>query len=199
MQEIVIATEDILSESVAKRLVAETRSRFVVANALRRNGAGYLRSRFRSFCDIARRTPVLLIADLDTTACPSALIDTWSRRDAIPDQLLFRIAVRQIESWILADREGIAKFLSVRVANIPKAPDALGNAKHSLLRVAQKAPRSIRDDLVAERNAIAAQGLGYNDLLSKFVRTTWNPRNAASRSGSLDRARMRLSELAKER
>lgn len=199
MQEIVIATEDVLSESVARRLVAETRSRLIVGSTIRRNGAGYLRSKFRSFCEIARRTPVLLIADLDTTTCPSALINTWSHRDAIPGQLLFRIAVRQIESWILADREGFAKFLSVKVANIPKVPDALINAKHSLLKVAQKAPRSVRDELVADREAIAAQGLGYNDLLSKFVRTTWNPRNAASRSGSLDRARMRLSELAKGR
>lgn len=199
MREIVIATEDVLSESVARRLVGETRSRLVVGNTIRRNGAGYLRSKFRNFCEIARRTPVLLIADLDTAACPPAMIDIWSRRDAIPGRLLFRIAVRQIESWILADREGIAKFLSVRVANIPKAPDALGNAKHALLQAAQKAPRSLRDELVAERNAIAAQGLGYNDLLSKFVRTTWNPRNAASRSGSLDRARKRLSELAKAR
>lgn len=199
MQDIVIATEDALSESVAQRLVAETRSRLTVSNMIRRNGAGYLRSKFRSFCEIARHTPVLLVTDLDTTTCPSALIETWSSRDGIPGQLLFRIAVRQIESWILADREGIAKFLSVKVANIPKTPDALTNAKQSMLQVAQKAPRSIREELLADRDAIAAQGLGYNDLLSKFVRTSWNPRNAASRSGSLDRARMRFAELARGR
>lgn len=197
MREIVIATEDVLSESVARRLVAESSSRLIVGQALRRNGAGYLRSRFRNFCEIARRTPVLLIADLDTATCPPDLLHAWSRRDAIPGQLLFRIAVRQIESWILADREGIAKFLSVGVAKIPKAPDTLGNAKHTLLRVAQAAPRRIRGELVAERNAIASQGLGYNDVLSKFIRNAWNPKNAASRSGSLNRARKRLSELAR--
>lgn len=199
MQDIVIATEDVLSESVAERLVAETKSKLAVCNRIRKNGAGYLRSRFRNFCEIARLTPVLLVADLDTNTCPSALIEDWSRRDRNPGQLLFRVAVRQIESWILADREGIAKFLSVRVVHIPKTPDALTNAKQSLLRVAQKAPRKIREELVADRGAIASQGLGYNDLLSRFVRTSWNPKNAASRSDSLDRARMRLAELAKGR
>lgn len=150
----------------------------------------------RSFCQIARRTPVLLLTDLDAEECPARLIDDWSRRDAIPERLLFRVAVRQVESWLLADRDGMARLLKVSIRQLPRDPDVLPDAKRSLLLLAQRAPRTIRDDLVAESGATAAQGLGYNAVLSNFVRTSWDPSKAVLRSNSLARARRRVNELA---
>ncbi len=196
MRPVVLATEDALSEAVGQRLVEDTRSDLAVTQLLRRGGFGYLRSRMRKFCELARRTPVLLLTDLDREECPATLIEDWSRRDAIPEQLLFRVAVRQVESWLLADRDGIARLLKVSVRQFPPDPDALPDAKRSLLQLAQRAPRAVREDLVAESGATAAQGLGYIAVLSNFVRTSWDPSRAAHRSNSLARARMRLTELA---
>lgn len=196
MRPVVLATEDALSEAVGQRMVEDADSGLTVTQTLRQGGFGYLKSRMRSFCELARRTPVLLLTDLDTEECPATLIEDWSRRDAIPKRLLFRVAVRQVESWLLADRDGMARLLKVSTRLLPRDPDVLPDAKRSLLQLAQRAPRAIREDLVAESGAAAAQGLGYNAVLSSFVRTSWNPSRAEHRSSSLARARMRVSELA---
>ena len=196
MQAVALATEDALSEAVGQRLIAAVGGGLTVTQTLRKRGSGYLKSSMRKFCELARRMPVLLITDLDSEECPSTLIENWARRDAIPDQLSFGVAVRQVESWLLGDAEGLARFLSISARRLPRDPDSLPNAKHVLLRLAQGAPRAIRDELVAEPGAIAAQGLGYNEVLSEFVRKKWNPAAAATRSDSLARARRRLADMA---
>ncbi len=196
MRRLVLATEDALSEAIGQRLVDDTGSDLTVTERLRRRGFGYLKSRIRNFCEIARRAPVLLLTDLDTEECPATLIDDWSRRDTIPRQLLFRVAVRQVESWLLADRDGMAHLLRISVRHVPLDPDALPDAKRSLLQLAKRAPRAVREDLVGESGSTAAQGLGYNSVLSNFVRTSWDPSRAGQQSNSLARARRRLNELA---
>lgn len=168
----------------------------MVTLRLRRGGSGYLRSRMRNFCELAGQMPVLLLTDLDTAQCPMTLIGAWSRNNAIPDRLIFRIAVRQVESWLLADRESIASLLKVSLRRLPGNPDKLPDAKRFLLQLAGKAPRRVREELVVARGATAGQGLGYNTFLSDFVRSRWNPSRAAMRSDSLNRARLRLAELA---
>ena len=196
MRPVVLATEDALSEAVGQRIVEDAGSGLAVRQTLRRDGFGYLKARMRNFCELARHTPVLLLTDLDTEECPATLITDWSRRDKIPKQLMFRVAVHQVEAWLLADRDGMARLLKVSVRHVPRDPDALPNAKRSLLHLAQRAPRAIRDALVVERGAVAAQGLGYNAVLANFVRTAWDPCKAVRRSNSLARARMRVNELA---
>ncbi len=196
MRPLVLATEDVLSEAVGRRLVVEANSGLTVAQALGRRGFGYLRSKVRNFCELARVTPVLLLTDLDDADCPPALIEDWADRDQVPPLLLFRVAVRQIESWLLADREGVAGLLGINAANISRDPDALPDAKSELLRLAQRARRDVKGDLVKQVGSIAAQGIGYNAVLCDFVRTRWNPTRAAGQSNSLARARKRLADLA---
>jgi hypothetical protein len=191
-----LATEDELSEVVGQKLVSDVGGDLMVTMQLRRGGFGYLRSRMRNFCELARQMPVLLLTDLDAVQCPMTLIRDWSRNDAIPDGLLFRVAVRQIESWLLADRESMANFFKVSLRRLPRNPDELPDAKRLLLELASEAPRKLREELLAVRGATAGQGLGYNALLSDFVRVRWNPASAAMRSDSLSRARLRLAELA---
>ena len=95
----ILATEDVLSEAVGERLIDEfSFGRLVVSQRIRRNGFGYLRSRFPSFCKMAERQPVILFTDLDRADCPMTLIEDWTRGTAIPDRLLFRVAVREIDA-----------------------------------------------------------------------------------------------------
>jgi hypothetical protein len=199
MRNLALATEDELSEVVGLKLVDAAGADVAVSLTIRRNGFGYLKSKMRNFCELARTMPVLLLTDLDTALCPSAMIGEWSRKDAVPSGLLFRVAVRQVESWLLADREGMANLMDVSVRQLPSNPDSLPDAKRFLLQLANKAPRKVRDELLASRGAMARQGMGYNALLSDFVRLRWNPIKAATRSDSLSRARSRLSLLADRR
>lgn len=196
MLSVALATEDALSEAVGLRLIGGAGNDLEVVQKLRRGGSGYLRSSMRKFCELARIMPVVLITDLDNEECPATLIDVWARHDTVPKLLTFRVAVRQIESWLLGDAEGIAGFLKVNANSLPRNPDSLRDAKRHLLKLAQRSPRALRDELLAETGAIAAQGLGYNEVLSQFVRTGWDPSAAAGRSDSLARARRRLAEIA---
>ena len=195
MDSIYLAVEDVVSEAVGKRLIREYTS-FHINTPLRRDGNGYLRTRLKNFCEIANHTPFLLITDLDRIACPPSLIENWTNKNAffVPEKMLFRIAVTAIESWLLADHEAMRLFLGKK-AKLPPHPDALDNPKKTLLKLAQSAPKKIRDDLIGDNKAIASQGLGYNARLAEFVHNSWSPERAMLRSESLLRSLQRLKEL----
>lgn len=196
---IALATEDALSEAVGRRLIAESPLASAHVFAHRRNGFGYLRSQMGSWREMAGWQVVLLVTDLDTFECPLALIQDWAgQRQRLPDHLLLRVAVREIESWVLTDHEAIRRLIGKK-GKLPPEPDLLPDPKQYLLRLASGAPRDVRDDLVGRkgRDAAASQGTGYNARLTEWVRMEWSPERAAERSPSLARARRALARLAK--
>jgi hypothetical protein len=110
---------------------------------------------------------------------------------------LLRVAVREVEAWLLADHDAVRLFFGRGAAGrLPDPTDAIADPKQFLLELARLAPRDIRDDLRPAPGALSAQGLGYNVRLTQFVRENWDPRRAARRSLSLARTRHRLRELA---
>ncbi|MDR3620523.1 MAG: hypothetical protein P4L85_14325 [Paludisphaera borealis] len=133
---IVLATEDELSEQVGLCLAEE--AGLEVGQRLGKRGNGYLRGRITNFCEMARQRPVLLITDLDRTSCASALISDWMGTRSRPDGLIFRVAVREVESWLLADHEGMTELLGAKVGKLPNAPDELPDPKQKLLALAQR-------------------------------------------------------------
>lgn len=194
-----LATEDELSETVACRLVADFLPDFEIGSLLRRNGSGYLRSRLGNFCQMARREAVLLITDLDDQDCAPQMRAAWLNRQEAPTFLVFRIAVREIESWLIADAEAFSDFFGVRRRIVPRDPDALDDPKRSILQMARSASREIRLEVLATRGAISSQGIGYNRVLGEFVRTSWSPARASEASESLRRAIFRITALQEGR
>lgn len=195
MTGIALATEDYLSEIVCLRLLKELEGKLTPQLLLRKGGSGYLKSNIRKWCELSNTLPVLILTDLDNTKCPLLLIQSWLEKDKKPDNLLIRVAVREIESWLIADYEAIQDFLNSK-ERLSVKPDEIQDPKQYLLNLAKKAPRQIRDDLVQVNKGSIRQGLGYNNLLAKFVTETWDPERAAARSPSLAKARMRLSDLS---
>lgn len=191
-----LATEDELSEAVGLRLLREVHWPTNSLQLLRRGGNGYLRSKMSNWCQLSTLYPVVVITDLDNSACPGALLDHWYGAQTRPDNLLLRVAVRQIEAWLLADHKAMRGLLG-KNQKLPPKPDVLPNAKQYLLQVAQSAKREVRMELVAAQGAGASQGIGYNAVLSHMVANDWSPIEAANRSESLMRALHRLKELAK--
>lgn len=192
---VALATEDELSEAVGKRLLAEI-ERFTEADLLllRRNGSGYLRSRMSNWRQLAQHQPVVLLTDLDRVACPGSLLDDWFGTLGRPDNFVCRVAVREIESWLLADHDAI-RLLIGKKGRLPAEPDELLDPKQHLLTLAKQASRAVRHDLLKEAGAVAGQGIGYNAHLSAFVKQSWCPERASQRSPSLRKARIRLQEL----
>jgi hypothetical protein len=196
MSFITIATEDELSEAVGCRLVSELLPDFEIVQKLRRGGNGYLKTKCQNFNQMAKRHPVLLITDLDNSTCPSALIQNWFGGSVVNENLKFRVAVKEIESWLLADHSGMTKLLGKGANSIVENPDQLHNPKEYLLQCAKRAPRDVKNDLIRSRGALATQGLGYNARLCAFAKDEWAPENASQRSNSLARAMQRLREMA---
>ena len=194
MTHVFLATEDVLSELVAATLVKEVG--FKTTRNLRQGGFGYLKSNIAKFCNLARTCPVVLFADLDRKTCPPRLIEEWMGRNAAPPNLVIRVVVREIESWLLADHVAMRGLLGARAGALPRDPDTLADPKRALLGLAAGASRRVREELLADNGAVASQGIGYNALLGKLIRDDWNSDRAAQLSPSLAKARVRLRELA---
>jgi len=188
-----LAVEDDLSELVIRRLLIDTGRDYSVGNVFGRGGFGYLRSTARNWnAAAAAGTPILLLTDLDHHPCPSGLIEDWL--DVEPHaNLVFRVAVREVESWLLADREGFAEFLGISDAVIPLQPDQIPDPKQSLVNLARRSRRrTLRESIVPRNGSTAVQGPDYNGCLGGFVRDHWNRHAALERSPSLGRAWRRL-------
>lgn len=197
MTTVALATEDELSETVGIKLLSE--HPVLVENPpmlLRRNGFGYLRSRMNNWREMASRQIVFVLTDLDRQPCPLVLLNEWlGANRKVPAGLLFRIAEKEVESWLLADHDALGKLLGNK-SRFPAQPDTLPDPKQHLLSLAKKAPRAVKEDLVAQQGAIARQGIGYNNRLVDWVQTEWSPQRAATRSPSLSRARSAIARIA---
>lgn len=194
---ICLATEDSLSEAIGRRLVSEACPDIEIGPCFQRNGFGYLKSSLEKFCNVSKRSPLLLITDLDKAPCPATLVSSWLGSKRKPDNLIFRVAVREVEAWLIADHVGMKALLGKGASKLPRDPDLLPDPKRALLALAANAPRDVRSDLLPRPGAIASQGLGYNARLGDFVHNTWDPERAAINSGSLRRALDRLKDLAR--
>lgn len=192
-----LATEDELSEAVGIKLLAEHPVLAgIPPRLLRKNGFGYLRSKIDSWRKMSSQHIVIVLTDLDKKECPLVLLKDWLGAGMnCPPNLLLRIAVREIESWLLADHQALIKLIGNR-GQLPTDPDMLPNPKQYLLKLVRNAPRAVREDLIRQKVAISSQGIGYNRRLVEFVKSEWIPERAATRSPSLSRARLAIRRMA---
>jgi len=187
-----LAVEDEVSEAVALRLLQESGRDFAVGTCYRRGGFGYVKRTIRGFNNAAKGTPFLVLTDLDAVNCAPALIHDWLPVPIHPN-LIFRVAVREVEAWIIADRESLAKLLGVSVTLVPTDVEGITDPKQYLINIAAKSPYGVlRQDIVPRANSTAKQGPNYNGQLVGFVRSRWRAQVAARRSRSLRGALERL-------
>ncbi len=190
-----VATEGKLDFAVAERLLADVNAQ--AKQASRWRGRNYLIEQLNGFAQAARytpHTPWLVLLDLDRDPCAPQLL-TEALTHPTPN-LIVRVAVREIEAWLLADTD-IASTLRIPKDRIPRDPDSIDMPKRvivQLVRAHCKNSRIQREVLPALPGP--AIGVGYNDLLIEFVRKDWEPRRAAARSDSLARCLRALETFA---
>ena len=193
MPTVYLAAEDVPGLAVGRKLVAE-HSALTVYREENGHGFGTLKKKTKNYDQMgANGFPVLLLTDLDSDPCPSKKVADWLGR-APSSGFLFRICVREVEAWLLADREAMAAFLKIKVATLPIDPETLRDPKAKLIDLAQKAPRKIRVGMTPVGRA--SIGPEYNDLLVGFIYESWSIDRAATVATSLVRARQRVGDLA---
>jgi hypothetical protein len=188
--------EGVVDEAVVKRLIVEAGGE--IGPIYGKRGKSLLRQRVNGYNKAARHHPWIVPVDLNREAdCPPPLKEIW-----LPNPgpfMCFRIAVREIESWLLADRERFATFFRVRLSDVPAEPELLDNPKEAVVELSRKSRnRDIRLDMVPRPGSGRKIGPAYVSRLIEFIYNTqrgWRPERAARSSDSLNRALTRIREL----
>jgi hypothetical protein len=112
----------------------------------------------------------------------------------------FRLAVRAIEAWLLADAERMAGFLGVAATSMPREPERLDDPKQTLVHLAGRSRRAaVKKDLVPRPGSGRAVGDAYAGRLADFALDElhgWRPAVAAERAPSLRACLAALSTLS---
>jgi hypothetical protein len=109
----------------------------------------------------------------------------------------FRLAVREVESWLLADASGLSNYLHVPLGRFPSNPDAEADPTVTLVNLARHSVRSwIRKAFVPPSGGHAQVGPLYEASIIAFASSHWSLNRACRRSDSLRRARAAMRELA---
>jgi len=187
-----IVVEDTLSETVFAKLLEHSGKPYVLGACYRKGGFGYIKKNISGFNRAARGRPFFVLTDLDQYECAPDLIREWLQ-EPMTANFVFRVAVREVEAWLLADRDGIADFLGVSVQSIPLDAEDIDDPKLLIIQLGRTSRRrDIRADIAPPTGSTAKQGPDYNARLQSFVMTTWSVDAACSRSDSLFRAVRRL-------
>ena len=190
-----LVVEDELSEALLRKMISGCAPALQVGTVRITNGNGQIKKNLRAFNSLARISPVLVLTDQDDSECPPALIDEWFEGLAKQPGLRFRVATREVESWVMADRERFARFLGIQTNLVPAYPDQLRNPKKTLLDLAASANSRLLRKALLPTGKTASIGPGYNDTLSEFVLSSWNPKRAEGNSESLARALAAIREM----
>jgi hypothetical protein len=190
---ITAAVEGDVDEAVIRRLVSGL-GQGEIGSIHGKNGKSDLHKKISAYNSAAKHSPWIVLVDLDNEAeCAPPMLANW-----IPyptDGMCFRIAVRSIESWLLADREAISGFLSIGQNKVPRNPDEIENPKRTIVDLArQSRRRDIREDIVPRLRSGRVVGQAYTSRMIEYVSHNWRPAVAALSSDSLRRCLVRLKE-----
>ena len=194
MMPVNILVEGPTDEFAAKRLLkfASLEAGTVYGN----KGKDHLLQHLPNYNRAAQFTLWFALVDLDTTyECPLKAIEVW-----LPDPakgMRFRIVVRAIEAWLMADREQIANFLAVAPSKVQHQIELDRNPKETLINIARTSRnKNIREDLVPRQGSGARVGPLYTSRIREFIENHWQPDTAANACESLRRCIQALSTLA---
>jgi len=196
MPDLTGAVEGPVDEAVLRRLVQDVGGNIGKVYGLR--GKDRLLQQIGAYNHAARWSPWVILTDFDReTQCIPLYL-----RQVLPDpspSLCFRLAIRSIESWLLADGGRFAAFFGVSEARIPRVPDELPNPKETLVNLARRSRRrEVRENLVPRPESGRTVGPGYTAWMIEYIQDPtngWRPDVASEFSDSLARCRACIRRL----
>ena len=194
MQSVCVATEGLIDTAVVRRICREIE--LEIAAVYGESGKDRLDGAVVGYNAAARFGTWVVLRDLDTDAdCAPSLRERLLAAPA--PGMVFRIAVREIEAWLLADQRSFARYFSVAPVRIPNDPESILRPKEFLVNLVRRSrSRTVRDDVVPREGSKTQVGPGYAGRMIEYASTVWSPHEASVRSDSLKRCLDRLSRLA---
>ncbi len=151
-------------------------------------GRGYLLKNISGYNAGARHGPWFVLVDLDQDpeCAPTLVVDSLPEPAA---GMCFRVAVHEVEAWLLGDSAGFAKWSGVRKSLIPSDVETVAHPKEKLVEIVRQSRRSnIREAIVPRQGSGRTEGPAYSSTLSEFVAERWDIEAAAQAAPSLERA-----------
>ena len=187
------AVEGFVDEAVARKLVVHAGGQ--VGPIYGKNGKSALQSKIRGYNNAARYSAWAAFVDLDDdAACAPQMRDMW-----LPDpspHFCFRIAVREVEAWLMADAQTLARYLAVKQNAIPRDPEKLPRPKDAMVNLARRSRRrSVYSDMTPRDGSGRRTGPAYPSRMVEYVARHWRPDVAAERADSLRQAMRCLDRL----
>ena len=189
-----LAVEGDVDEQVARGVCAA--AGVEVGSVFGKTGKADILKRLRGFNGAAAKWPWLVVVDLDRdAACAPSFVKDVLPRPA--EFMCFRVAVRAVEAWLMADRERFSAFMGVAESRLPRHPDEEADAKACVISLLE---RSSRKDVVRDMRPRPESGRkvgpAYSSRLMEFVRTRWRATEAERSSPSLARCLASLRRVS---
>jgi len=192
---VLCAVEGKADEPIAARLLAEAGLSLDLVKIA--GNKHQIDQKLPGWNDSAARRPWLVLRDLDhddqdicVPGLKSQLLDRpWQYG------MCFRLVVRSIEAWLLADHEGFADYFGIRT-HLPDSVDELDYPKNELIEQCRNSTkRDIKQGIPPRAGSGRKLGPDYVALITDFSHGVWKPSRARTRSPSLDRALQDLDRL----
>lgn len=151
-------------------------------------GIDHFKRQAAGFAVRGRYSPILLLADFCDIGSTCVVEAVQTLVPDPPPLAHVRLAVRELESWILASRSQVAQYFGVSAALVPLIPDAVEDPKRCLVNLARRSPyRRRRAMFVPIQGHSGVVGKDYLDGLSELLDGHWDLDTARSNSPSLER------------
>lgn len=194
--DLAIVAEDLLGVAIAQRLVEHIAPGTPLAPPpLHTHGLSPLLAGLPKYIGASRIVRHFLLVDLDRVACAPSLLQGIGLNNS-PEGLMCRVAVREAEAWVLADREGFAAMAGIPVAKVPLRPEELPDPKQTLINLVRRSRRRrLAEQIVPPSGSRVSIGPLYNEVLGDHVRMNWDPDAAARVAPNLAKAVLRLGSF----
>lgn len=184
-----LVVEGQTDERVLTKIINTYTPGLVINTCFGKRGIAYIREKAHGFAKTASsQSPYICLIDLDREDCPLKVIG-----DCLPDGghdfFVLRVAVKEVEAWLLADAHNMARFLSAPSDKIPRYPDQCADPKRDLIDLARRHGNTkLKRNLVPDEGSSAKVGRSYGSEIDRFIIEHWDIAAAQENSPSLRRA-----------
>jgi hypothetical protein len=206
--EVYIVGEDAVTKAIIRRLLAYCSPDFVVIEELPARG-GEIKQKIPNFNQLSEKHPVVLLMDLDNNGCaPQLRQKLLTEGIQKNDDFIFNIAVDEAEAWLMADREGFARYFKIPIDKMPSPHQTKQGGMRAFTEMAfsYKSSMYLTRELTSymgNREYVeqltpkqgAAKGPEYNSCILPFINGAWDIGKACKNADSLGRMVLRLQKL----